>query len=386
MPNLKKTSVFVVLILSGFGSSAYGGWKIRAGAQGRWTYDSNVFNLSAGQASDLRAANTADEATGRFLDMNRVGDHVFRPSFSLAADGPGLFGRKLELELTFDYEFLVKNTRRNNAELGASLRQSLWKGGALLVTGRYVPKFFKRNYMVDGEPDDSGVVLPEDREYVPGVYREGEGRLGIEHRLLKRNKKSGSPGLTARIGARLSERRYDLAALRGRDKSGRGLDAGLIMDFKDSWELAFAYRREMSESPIVTEVLLLDEADFAVDFNEDGDLLDLDVRTESTVDRSFNEDDFEATLTAPLGRETDLQLSASRRLRRYVSGEPFDGYQGRRDSRWIFGVEIEHTWGPNLSLIAGYRYSSQTSSFPDVTGDEDDYMKHNVRAGLSFRF
>jgi len=385
MSSIKKIFVVALLVIWSFGLSAYGGWKLKAGLNGRWTYDTNVFNLSAGQAADLRADSSADQESGRFEDMNSVGDHIIRPSLSLAADGPGLFGRNLEIDLSVDYEFLVKNARRNNAAIGASIRQSLWKQGALELSGLYVPKYFKRNYVIDGEPDDNGVVLPEDREYEPGVYREAEGRLGFEQRLLKR-KKSGTPGLTARIGAGLSERRYDLEELRGRNRNGRVLDAGLVFDFKSSWELDFAYRREFSESPVVTEVLLLDETDSSVDFNDDGDLLDQDVRIEDTVDRSFNEDRFEATLTAPLGRETDLQLSASFRLRRFTSVEPFDGYQGRHDNRWVFGVDFDHKWSSNLSLIAGYRYYSQTSSFPDVTGDEDDYLKHNIRAGFSFKF
>lgn len=381
----KKTAVFAVLIFLGFGLSAYGGWKLKAGGKVRYLYDTNAFNLSAGQAADLRADNSADAESGRFEDMNSVGDHIIRPSLSLAADGPGLFGRNLEIDLSVAYEFYVKNTRRSNAEIGASIRQSLWKQGALELSGLYVPEYFKRNYVIDGEPDDNGVVLPEDRDYEPGVYREAAGRLGFEQRLLKR-KKSGAPGLSARIGAGLSERRHDLAALRGRDRRVRVLDAGLVFDFKSSWELDFAYRREFSESPVVTEVLLRDEADFLVDFNDDGDLLDRDVRIEATADRSFNEDNFVATLTAPLGPETDLQLSAARRIRKSTSLQPYDGYQGRRDDRWVFGVEFEHKWSSYLSLIAGYGYYDQTSSFPDVTGDEDAYLKHAVRAGVSFRF
>lgn len=385
MSSHKKIAVIAMLIFSVFGLSAYGGWRFKAGVKGRYTYDTNVFNLSTGQASALRAADPADQASGRFEDMNSVGDHIIRPTFSLGVDGPGLFGRKLEIDLSVGYEFLIKNTRRSSAELGGSVRQSVWKGGAILISGLYVPKFFKRNYMIDGIADDTGVVLPEDREYVPGVYREGEGRIGYEQRLLKRAK-SGAPGLTARIGAGLFERRYDLDVLRGRDRSGLVLDAGLVLDFKSGWELDFSFRHDKADSPTMTEILLLDEADFSIDFNEDGDLLDLDVRTQNTVDRSFNEDDFEATLTAPLGPDTDIQLSASRRLKRYTSRQPYDGYQGRRDGRWVFGVEFEHKWSSYLSLIAGYRYYDQNSSFPDVTGDEDAYSKHNVRAGFSLRF
>ncbi len=385
MSSAKKIAIIAVLILSGFGMTAYGDWKIKAGVKGRWTYDSNVFNLSTGQITALNVHAPSDQTGGRFADMNRAGDHILRPSLSLAAGGPGLFGRKLELELSFDYEFLVRNSRRNNAELEGSLRQSLWKGGDLRISGRYVPKFFKRNYLIDGMADATGIVLPEDRIYGPGVYREAEGAAAYEQRLLTR-KKTGVFGLNARLGAGLLDRRFQNIIFRGRDRRALALDAGLSMDFKHGWEMAVAYSHEKTDSPIVTEVLLLDETDFLIDFNGDGDLLDQDVRAVERVDRSFKADIFEGTLIAPLSGKTDLNLSVSRRLRRFLSQEGYDGYHNRREKRWVVGAECETRWRSNVSLVIGYRYYLQRASRLDLTGDEDDYLKHVIRAGLSFRF
>jgi hypothetical protein len=269
--------------------------------------------------------------------------------------------------------------------LEASLRQGLWEGGAFEVSGRFVPKFFRRNYLIDGIPDGTGAVPPEARIYRAGVYREAEGAAALEQRLLKK-KRTGAFGLTARIGAGYIDRSFQDIRFRGRDRQTLALDAGLRADFKGGWEIAFAYARENAESPIATEVLLLDEPDFLIDFNNDGDVLDQDVRAEESVDRSFNADIWEGILTAPIGKKGDLTLTVSRRSRRYLSQQEFDGYRGRLLKRWVIGAEFKSRLSSTLSLVIDYRYHIQKASSVDLTGDEDDYSKHLIQAGLRFSF
>ncbi len=385
MSSLKKISVVVMLIFSCFGPAAYGGWKIKAGVEGRWMYDNNVFNLSAPQIEAFNLRDPADETNGRYMDMTRAGDHIFRPVFLLKAGGPGLFGKKFDVELSFNYEIYAANSRRNNYEVAADLKQALWNRATLKISGRYMPKMFRKNYLIDGVPEPTGVVLPENRVYGPGVYREAEGAAAYEHRLLTK-KKTGAFGLTAQFGAGLLDRRYRDVLFRGRDRRVLALDAGLSMDFKRGWVMALDYTHEKADSPVVTEVLLLDESDFLVDFNGDGDLLDQDVRLEERVDRSFKADSLDGTLTAPLSARADLKLRVSRRSKSFLSQETYDGYHNRREKRWVLGAEFEHRWRSNLSLVIGYRYYLQRASRLDLTGDEDDYLKHVVRAGLSFKF
>jgi hypothetical protein len=366
------------------GLHAFGDWKINFGLKGDWTYDSNVFYRSASQIDTFNAKDPRDAASGRFQDMNSIGDQIINPAFTLRAGGPSIFGRKLDMALSFNYDKYLNNTRKDHYAIGLNLRQSLWKGGRLIARGRYVPKEYQRNFLVDGVAGSDGSVLRQDRIYRAATYRDSEAGLEYEQRLLEK-RRTGGVGLTGRLGASLYRRRYPLE-FRGRDRDSLNLEAGLGLDFKGGSEITFGYRHENAKRPIVSEILLLDEPAFNIDFNGDGDVLDNNIRTETQVNRSYRADHFEGALLAAVGKNTDLRLSLSRRLRTYLSQEPHDGYSGLKDKRWIARIELDQKISSGLSFVAGYAYNAQRLSHMDVTGDEEDYVKHVVQAGLSVRF
>jgi len=371
-------------MLSCLGLHAFGDWKINFGLKGEWTYDSNVFYRSASQIDTFNAKDPRDAASGRFQNMNSIGDHIINPVFTLRASGPGLFGREFEAALSFNYAKYLSNTRKDHYALGLSLRQSLWKGGRLTATGRYVPQEYQRNFLVDGVAGSDGSVLRQDRIYMAATYRASEAGLEYEQRLVEKLGASGV-GLTGRLGASLYRRRYPLE-LRGRDRDSLNLEAGLSLDFRGGSEITFGYRHEEAKRPIVSEIILRNEPAFNADFNGDGDVPDYQIRTSALVNRSYRADYFEGSLLAAMGKNTDLRLRVSRRLRTYLSLEPYDGYRGLGDKRWIVGIEFDHKIRSGLSFVAGYAFHIQKLNHVDATGDTEDYVKHVVRAGLSVRF
>lgn len=384
MPNHKRTLLALGLMLAGSNLAAAGDWKLKGEFDAAWRYDTNIFNLSASQITSLGTPSDADIANGHYRDMVSGSDHIVRPQFSLALHGPGLFGKRLEIKGSVGYDVYARSSRRSNFEAALSLRQSLGKRGAVQLTGRYLPRYFRKNFLLDGSAGSNGQVLPEDRIYAAGVYEEAALGIDFDYRVLSR-KQTGAFGVTVELGALYADRRYE-ALFPGRDRQTLELAGGLALDFRKGTELLFRYTREDADSPVTTEVLLLDEPDYGIDFNDDGDQQDYDIRMLESVDRSFKADVFAARLSFELSRTTTLELRGSRILRRYSSQQPYDGYAGRTNKRWIARADLDHRISSHVSFIAGYVYDTQKINRVDVTEDESDYAGHVIRAGFGFRF
>ena len=359
-------------------------WKLKGEFGIGYAYDTNVFNLSPRQVSLFEGRGPAEESSGRFRDMNSISDHVLTPGLSLKATGPGLFGRDLELNLSFVYEAPLQNPKRSTMEIALALRQSLWKRGTMRITGSFIPEMFIRNYLLDAVAEANGQVLPENRIYTPGICREARARLEYEHRILKK-KQTGAFGLTLLIGSRFSDRQFR-QDFPGRDRRTMDLLSELSVDLKGGWELGFGYRHRNAKSPVTQEVLVVDEPVFGVDLNGNGSTSDLDIRIVGPVNRSFRADYLQGWLKAELSKRAGLRFRAVRRLKNHLSLELYDGYLGRQDKRWVFEIDYRQAITGGLVFRAGYAYNTQKSSLADVTGDEDDYSKHNALAALLFRF
>ncbi len=375
-----------LLILAGLlatGLDASGAWQTKFQVRGTWTYDSNVFNLSPSQILTLRAPDPADILNGRFEDMNSASDNIFRPGVAVGAGGPLLFGRKLTLGLSLEYEAYLKNTRKNNFTMALTADQNLWTGGNLRLAASYAPRNFRRNYLLDAIPNAKGHVDREFRVYAPGIYSEWVWEGGLEQRLIRRAPE-GPVGLSLALGTTFLDRRFE--EFPGRNRKSLSLDLGASVDLIGRFDLSFLYRSERAKSPVTEEILLLDEAEFGINFNHDHDTTDSNIRVPALVDRSFKADHYEGVLRAQVTRTTVVRARVARRSREFTSLEPFDGYRGRTDKRWTYGLDAEHRLTAWLALSAGYRYIDQKANRPDLTEDEEDYSKHNCRAGFVIRF
>jgi hypothetical protein len=378
-----KTALFLVAMLTGLNLAASADWKLKAGFEAGWRYDTNIFNLSPSQISSLRAPGPGDILSGRFRDMASPGDHIVQPTFSLALEGRGLFREKLAIRASAQYEVYARSSRRNNLEAELGLKQDLGRRASIKIGARYLPKYFRKNFLLDAIAGATGQVLPEDRIYAAGIYREEELQAGWEYRLLTR-KQTKAFSLTAEIDGWIGRRTYE--TFRGRDRDILGFQGAAVFGLGGGTELVGGYGHERSQSPIVSEVLVLDEPMFGVDFNADGDLLDDNVRVVSAVDRSFRTDEFFARLNVAPAKGTRLGFRVSRTLRHFLSTEPHDGYSGRTNRRWTFRADLERKISDHWSLFAGYAYTNQKIDRIDVTEDEADYAKHVARAGIAWRF
>src|SRR5512139_1109120 len=116
MPKLKRTILAPVMLLVVLELAAFADWKLKWEAEAAWRYDTNVFNLSPSQIAALETPSTADIANGHYRDMAAAWDHIIRPQLSLAFQGPGLFGKRLEIKATAGYDMYTQSSRRSNLE------------------------------------------------------------------------------------------------------------------------------------------------------------------------------------------------------------------------------------------------------------------------------
>src|SRR5258708_13639001 len=81
--------------------------------------------------------------------------------------------------------------------------------------------------------------------------------------------------------------------------------------------------------------MILNEPDFGVDFNNDGDATELNIRTVQFVDRRHHEQRFRADTKLGIREKSDFEFGYERRHRNFSSKEPFDGFHnGRRHNRY----------------------------------------------------
>ena len=162
---------------------------------------------------------------------------------------------------------------------------------------------------------------------------------------------------------------------------------GLRLEGK-RWEIDFSGRLAAVNTPRLTEVLLLDESGFGVDFNADGDTSDLDVRSVQLVDRTRTALRFEVDAEFELAKSTDLNLTYRRRQRKVSSTETFDvAHLDRTDYRDVVNVALSFRLVAGLNMSIGYYYAAQDTNRigdPGSVGETTDYTRN--RASVVFRY
>ena len=356
-------------------------WKAAVKVDAKGHYDTNTFLLSDGQRTRLQAATPDDQISGRYKDMNSVHDYIFTPSVKFLAEGPGAGGRKLGLEAGLNYDMYFLNPRRRHFNIDLAAEQNTSRNGRARIKFEYTPSYFYRNYLADATNYTTS-VLPSERVYKPDVYSQWDISVDYRHRLV-----GGKAALLARGGYL---QRRNQAPFVGHDRNAPHMGGGVDFGMTKWWRVDGNYDLALVDSPRVQEVTILNEPDFGVDFNNDGNTSDLSIRTVQFVDRRHREHLFRASTKLGIREKSYVEFGFERRHRDFLSKEPFDVFHnGRTDNRDTFHVAFVSHLNDSLQFTTGYNYIFENSNRPNdpgVVGEVNDYKRGVGFVGLSYRF
>ena len=356
-------------------------WTAAVKVEGKGRYDTNVFLLSDHQKTKLKTAGPAEQISGRFNNMNSASDYIFAPSVKLVTEGPAIAGRTLGLQAGVNYDMYFLNPKRRHFNFDFAAEQATSRNGRVRVKFDYTPNYFYKNYLADATNFTSSVTASE-RVYQPDVYNEGDLTLDYRYRIA-----GGRTVVTARGGyLRQRNRAPFLGHDRNAPHGGGEIDFGLTK----WWRIDGSYDYAAVSSPRVQEVMILNEPDFGVDFNNDGDASQNSIRTVQFVNRSHHQQLFHVKTRLGLTERSSFEFGYERRLRNFLSKEPFDVlHNGRSDARDSFTVAFSSHLGQSLLLTTGYSYIFQKSNLPNdpgVTGEINDYKRNVGFVALAYRF
>ncbi|MBA3853412.1 MAG: hypothetical protein C0503_03295 [Gemmatimonas sp.] len=360
--------------------------KLSSRVDGGVDYDDNVFLLPDAKKGDLQAPSASELISQRYALMESPTDVIATLRAAVSLQGDGLGGRDLSITPAVGYESYAQNAERRNVSLSLALAQDLRRDGRIRLRAGFLPTYYARNYLSDAvDVNANGSITSAERRYARGDYSELGVELDYRYRLL-RARRSRPLGAFLDIGVGYASRRHD-APFTARDFTGPTAALRLELsprrglDFETSYEAAFL------DSPIRSQVILLDEPAFGEDLNGNGNATDLNARTVQTVDRSRAEHVIGQAMRVDLGR-TDVELSVRYRLRNFTSSQPYDvANNGRRDRRLQLGAELSRRLVKDLRLVTGVRYGSQRLNRRTDLGAEgavDDYTQLQAQIGLRY--
>jgi hypothetical protein len=175
---------------------------------------------------------------------------------------------------------------------------------------------------------------------------------------------------------------------RNQDAFGGGL-AFEILPAK-RWFINLGYYFESVQSPITKEVMILDEPDYQIDFNNDRDFADNNRRTEQTVNRSNYSNTLDLGLTFRPLKRFGLHAGFEFLFRDYISQEPIDpNFKDRNDKRTKLRLGCDYQILKKLFFMVEYKKITQQTNRPeeiDYVGEETDYITNIVKAGIQWQF
>jgi hypothetical protein len=397
MPSCSRPAWFAIVTAAGLATvtnpaAAQQGdrsWRPTVRVQAEVRYDDNPFLLTPNQKGKLQTVSAADAVSGRFRDMTGPTDVIPVAGARVAAAGPGLGGRTLELSADVAYDVNVENARRRHAELTVGVEQSLPKAGRLRLRADWRPSYFSKNYLSDAsDASGDGNITPDERVYSAGTSHEIDLTLGYRHRLVK-SRQSSPVGVMGELELGYFARGYD-APFAGRDRRGPGMAAGVAVELNPRWTVGLHYGFQALHADPTREVLILDETAFGVDFNGTNGVADTAARAFEMVDRSRTEQELRASVETELSGGVTLQLAYARRIRNFSSSEPYDvSDRDRHDARNELEAELTVRLAHGMRLMLGgvaVQQSTNRPGDPGSTGDVADYSRHVVTAGVGYRF
>jgi hypothetical protein len=329
------------------------GWRLIPALRIVETFDDNPFLLSDARKVGVDAPSTASLTSGRYTGMDGASDYITSLRGGLNAEGPAILGRKLTLGADARYEYYQKNAKRRNVFYDLRATQSLGHGTHIAARAEFQPKYFFRNYLADAvDLNADGTIASNERVYAAGTYSDQEFTGELHQRLVKST--DDHP-----FGAELTlegghKTRDYLQPFQTRGYRGPFAGASGRLDLSSSVAFEGEYRRSSLKSTPGTSVVLLNEPDFNQDFNGNGRLTDLRVRSVQMVDFSRIEQDMAARFRIRSTDAVETTLSYGRRLRNYQSKQLYDIYNTtRRDKRDRFGLDMAFRFSPGRAIHFG---------------------------------
>ena len=329
------------------------GWRLVPDLRIAERFDDNPFFLSDNGRSGVDSPSVGSLASGRYTNMAASSDYITTLRGGLTAEGPAILGRKLSLGADARYEYYQKNTKRRNMFYSLRAIQSLGHGTHLGARAEILPSYFFRNFLADAvDLNANGVIESNERIYAAGTYSDKEFAGELRQRLVKSTEDHPfGAELTLEGGHRTRDYQQPFQT---RGYRGPFVGAKGVLDLSQSVALEADYRRASLKSTPGTSVLLLNEPDFNQDFNANGRLTDLHVRSVQMVDFSRIEQDMDARFRVRSSDAVETTLSYARRMRNYQSQQPYDIYNNtRRDKRDRFGVDMAFRFSPGRSVHIG---------------------------------
>lgn len=347
-------------------------------------WDDNVFKLSDSQKDGMNQKDPGDLVSGRYNDMESINDIIYSivPEVKLKTSA-GLFSKQLSISGILDYQYYVHNNQKSNVRLGLLIKQNISKSQKLKFLGEYTPSYFVKNYLFDAT-DSTGHVSSYERIYHEANYNEFGMLLTYHHKYWKWIIDVGGDLF---LGYR--NRNYNDWFM-GRDCEL--INAGILTKIKPvKWlRFYFIYYFESSISPTTTEVMILDEPDYQIDFNNDRDFADNNRRTEQTVNRSYFAQNIEFGLKLKPIKNLKLYGKLEYRFEDYKSEEPIDpNYKGRNDTKNRYAFGLDYLIIKDLHFLFKYEITNQLTNRegdPESTGEITDYEIHKTTVGVKWKF
>lgn len=359
------------------------GWSTRWEARMAVMRDNNIYHLSTGQMLKMESNDPSFRLSGRYNDMESVEDVILPMSFEFeAARKNGMFELPLSLKADVAYRPYMKNSKRSYVALGLSAEQHLSEQDRIRMQSEYIPSRFWKNYLADAT-DLTGSVSEGERVFSPATYRQWNTSVDYRHRF-----DAPLAWLSARVIAGYRARTYD-EPFSGRNQSGPRGAVELQFDIVKRWSAEMGFEYESMHSPVAEEVLVLDEPDYMMDFNNDLDVADNNVRTVQRVDRSRGDGlIYLATSVKPVKKLT-VRVQYEHLRRQHNSQEPLDpANKGRIDTRNSVELGIDYTLPLGLHIrgeVGRVVQRTNKPGDPESLGETLDYEVTTFVLGLMWQ-
>ena len=357
-------------------------WKTKWELAGDVGHNSNVFKLSPSGKSKLELNSPAYKTSGRFKDMESVDDYIISPSLGVKTGNK----KDLLLGLGADYNKYLQNPKLSYLRLDFSAGKRLSKRSNAVFKSDLLPDRFQRNYLADAT-DLTGHVSPAERIYKAASYTQWLNSLAYKYRFIKQKK--GRAGVAGSLLAGYGTRKYN-DPFKGRDRNVLRAEAAAHFALTKDWNVKLAYDHRSVDSPVKREVLILDEALFNLDLNNNGFATDTNIRTVQPVDRSFKSGTWALSTRFSASKAVDFAASYKSMSRDYSSSQALDpDHKDRVDKRRTFRGEMDYLIRKGLHFTAAYEHVRQDTNKkgdPASTGEVLDYSVDKVTVGLAYRF
>ncbi len=355
------------------------------------SYDSNIFGLSDKTRDRLEDDRSGDSVSGRFDDMDSADDVVVSSDLMLVSKLRGLGDGSFRVIPSITYDYFALNESKSHPTFSLSIDRDSASDTTVSLDLAYELDVFPKNYLKN-VTDLTGQVTAKDRVYDRGEYDEAAASVTYETRLWKRRKKTQSFLDARRIEGFVefgyARRDYD-GPFYNRDRNAVDAALGVSTEFGKRWNFDLGYEFDYVATGNGKEVLVRNEPDFGVDFNGDGDIVDLKRRTVQRVDRSRMDHSVDLRLRYDFAKRWEAWAGYLFRYQDYLSKERFDTHKGREDFghsvRAGVGWEIDSRWSLELEGL-WHTKKAEKEDFGDDDEQGTHYERFNVSLGVIVKF